>query len=629
MAIKITYPAEIFGGKTLSFDDSVEDVRIGRRAGNEVSFPPELTAVGGSHFALRRELSTYKFVIAKEYPVFLNGRPVVDGQEVPERAELRLGKADGPRLKIERLDAGGTNLPPTEILAGGRDAGDLALAAEQTAQRQGRGLLAVAAGIALVAVAGAALYFGLQSDVSNVAQKVDTVSQQVVQATKDLPELKARVETIDAKTMDAAALVARFKDSVYQVQIQLASGTRMAGGTASVVKLPDGTLALATNAHVAEIIKEFDTVPMLKGAKLVAVQPKGPEYQVLTVTGTKVHPGYAPFGAFMEAQGAARATGSTSDLNLIPGYDVALLFVDQPEKLGAPLAYAPPGDLAKLRAGEPLLMIGYPVEKMDSIDVSKPVPVSQTGRITSMTDFFLETLGSDSDLLVQHSVPATGGASGSPLFNTKGEVVAFLNAGSIDVVVGASGNLERSPLAALVNFAQRADLLTELAEGKADARLAALTAEMERKRADWTKAPDVYLKDSRLMMANEAGSDEKIQVLADGVSLKMDQPWEGEGNKPVASFDLAYEKAGGYLIVVSSKDKRDVRMSIVSETGELLGVSEGLAANTRMFGYFGGYETFPIKHKAMIADLSGKDVSGEVTVTVLFYPEEAAPEGTQ
>ncbi len=33
-------------------------------------------------------------------------------------------------------------------------------------------------------------------------------------------------------------------------------------------------------------------------------------------------------------------------------------------------------------------------------------------------------------------------------------------------------------------------------------------------------------------------------MLADGVSLKMDQPWEGEGNKPVASFDLAYEKAG-------------------------------------------------------------------------------------
>ncbi len=145
---------------------------------------------------------------------------------------------------------------------------------------------------------------------------------------------------------------------------------------------------------------------------------------------------------------------------------MALLFVDQPEKLGTPLSYAPPGDLAKLRAGEPLLMIGYPVEKMIRSTCRSPFRSARRAASTSMTDFFLETLGSDSDLLVQHSVPATGGASGSPLFNTKGEVVAFLNAGSIDVVVGASGNLERSPLAALVNFAQRADLLTELAEAR-------------------------------------------------------------------------------------------------------------------------------------------------------------------
>ena len=56
--------------------------------------------------------------------------------------------------------------------------------------------------------------------------------------------------------------------------------------------------------------------------------------------------------------------------------------------------------------------------------------------------------------------PVTGGASGSPIFNANGEVVALLCGGNIvPQVKTEKGILTRLPSAALVNFAVRADLL--------------------------------------------------------------------------------------------------------------------------------------------------------------------------
>lgn len=64
---------------------------------------------------------------------------------------------------------------------------------------------------------------------------------------------------------------------------------------------------------------------------------------------------------------------------------------------------------------------------------------------------------------MQHNLGATGGASGSPIFNAKGEIVAILNAGNIIGSVSfESGNVVRAPSSVMVNFAQRVDLLRDI-----------------------------------------------------------------------------------------------------------------------------------------------------------------------
>ena len=69
--------------------------------------------------------------------------------------------------------------------------------------------------------------------------------------------------------------------------------------------------------------------------------------------------------------------------------------------------------------------------------------------------------------LVQHDLPSTGGASGSPIVGASGKVVALLNAGNMFFIDG-----DRVPNAALVNFAQRADLIRDMLDGTAEQKLA-------------------------------------------------------------------------------------------------------------------------------------------------------------
>ncbi|MCC7345779.1 MAG: hypothetical protein IT538_00130, partial [Variibacter sp.] len=78
--------------------------------------------------------------------------------------------------------------------------------------------------------------------------------------------------------------------------------------------------------------------------------------------------------------------------------------------------------------------------------------------------------------LIHHNIPVTGGNSGSPMVGASGKLVALLNSGN--VLPTASGG--RMPNAAIINYAQRADLVLEMLDGTADANLA-------RERAYWAK----------------------------------------------------------------------------------------------------------------------------------------------
>ena len=264
----------------------------------------------------------------------------------------------------------------------------------------------------------------------------------------------------EANLRIGADIRAHLSRAVYHVELQDANQRVRSGGTAWVV----GPGMLATNAHVA-ILREG-----LRPRERMIVRAPGQNGQIHEVVEHKLHPGYVPFNAFLQSD--MRVLGSyrgNFDVLSGNGYDVALLRVATTLPDADRLEIATTEELHALAAGTPLATSGYPSENLTgsgqgSLGVT---PQQHLGIVTAVTDMFHLPSPVAARQLIHHDLPATGGASGSPIVGPSGRVVALLNAGNVFMI-----NEDRVPNAALVNFAQRADLVRDMLDGTAEQKLA-------------------------------------------------------------------------------------------------------------------------------------------------------------
>lgn len=157
MPLKIRYTNGPYAGRDIDIEDTKDEVRFGRGLDADIPFPDDLMLVSRQHFGLRKEYGGYKFIINQEKPVFMNGRPVLDGQDLPRTAEIQLSGPEGPRLKIERLDGYGSNQLKTEILGSADNVAAVLTKGEARDRKTSRtvGVVAAALIAAAAAVAGA------------------------------------------------------------------------------------------------------------------------------------------------------------------------------------------------------------------------------------------------------------------------------------------------------------------------------------------------------------------------------------------------------------------------------------------------------------------------------------------
>ena len=228
-------------------------------------------------------------------------------------------------------------------------------------------------------------------------------------------------------------------------------------GQGNAQQIPIGTAWAAgpkvfvTNAHVANPVEE---VWESGGTVFLAIN-RNPSKR-LKITGTLSHPNYLNAG--LDFDGRREAVSS---------HDVALLFTE--ESTDHYFEIADREEVLRLDSGYRVSYMGFPMEGMagGGVNPRSPVATMQSGIVTSTTDFWLSNADPEKRHLVQHNMGAAGGASGSPLFNREGQVVAVLNAGNIGMALQASPSgyyYERFPSAVLVNFAQRADLIHDILE---------------------------------------------------------------------------------------------------------------------------------------------------------------------
>lgn len=208
-----------------------------------------------------------------------------------------------------------------------------------------------------------------------------------------------------------------------------------------------GDRMFVSNGHVAQPVGEA----LIKGYAAFIVLNKNPDKKFRIIEAV-VHPRYSD--TLLNAEGKQPA---------VPAYDVGLLKVDA--SVPIKLAIASDAELRKLDSGYRVAYLGFPMENLSGggVDPQNPVANMQSGIITSTTDYWLSQAPFEKTLLLSHNLAAAGGASGSPIFNARGEVVGVLSAGNIAIQLDVqTGKPARTPSAVLINFAQRIDCLRDI-----------------------------------------------------------------------------------------------------------------------------------------------------------------------
>jgi hypothetical protein len=142
-----------------------------------------------------------------------------------------------------------------------------------------------------------------------------------------------------------------------------------------------------------------------------------------------------------------------------------------------------------------------------------------------------------------------GGASGSPVFNKRGEVIALFNAANL-VTIGQI----RIPTV-IINFAQRADLVNEILDVKVETIAAARDAEWKKRLASLPSAP-VYLAQEFQQNTDTKGAK---PVLDTTVTLEK----KPNVNKPAALVDFEVPGAGRLLYLAFGEYPNAVHLYVL------------------------------------------------------------------
>jgi hypothetical protein len=525
------------------FSASQKKIVVGRNPDSDIVLPAFDTRVSRHHVSLEEKLNRLSVFMQADNPVYYDGERLHNGTELPDECVLVLGDEDGPRLKIN-IDRDITEaLPETKQYTAQAHPGAVAAEAGRSSF-----LNRVIVGLVACIVVGGGLYFITQERRS---------AEEIAALVQSMSQIEA-AETVADQTDALPDALRGIVDSVYLVGIRSATG-ESGLGTAWVV----GDGVLATNAHVAA---EYAN---LASGQQIFVRSTGPEHFTHAVTRVDIHPGYEAFLQFVTENPRVTLGSdlSTGAIEPVAGYDVALLHVENAGDLRPAIPIGDDDLLNSLTSGERVGYAGYPQEThlLAPAMVRAPEPVLQMGSVTSLTDFFgIKPADLSTADLVQHNLPAHGGASGSPIINSSGEAVAILSAGNmIDLSL-----YQRIPSGIGIWFGQRTNLVSDLLGNDMDTIMTELPVLWSAQLEPFDQYSDIYT--ALLDALGEGKGTTAADALEDRTGTFTEFEFEGQ-TMLIDEFTITLD-AGSYLAVAGSPSgQMNLLLILVNATNERVG----------------------------------------------------------
>jgi len=459
-------------GRQQYFPSGVETITFGRpEEETDISYPEDYTKVGRLHFSLKRtKQGDYCVELTPRHYVEIDGVEADNGVLVHSGSTIRLFGEEGPSfaVTIAKPQKAGMVTEENKVQTPVRqEVRQTKKEVEKTKRWGAYGLGALAA--ALVVLVG----FNAVRDFQH--------QQNIAKLTRDLAAADAKVSELAEDTIPDSA------QKALQAAVYLVARKEDGGEVGKATAWAFDSDQLATNAHVAKEIKGHER-------DYILISPNGDRIEIKKA---EPHPGYFAFQDYKTRQGKITG-GDFEPLNVINEYDVGILYTATPlptdPDTGAPavLAIAPEDYLKDLEPGTAVASVGFPMEGMTGTMVVTEAPSAlRFGTISSLTDVFMCRAEPGHRLLIQHTVPVAGGVSGSPLIDHSGMVIGVVSGGTTakalrevaqkvaedEAAEGKTKEKEtesfRIPSAAMINFAQRVDLLDDLRHGAAESELAA------------------------------------------------------------------------------------------------------------------------------------------------------------
>jgi S1-C subfamily serine protease len=516
-------------------------------------FPPELTVVGREHCAIRRESGRYRLSVGPEHLVTIDGRPADDGDALVDQCELQLGP-NGPRLIVQLTTT--SALEPTDE-QGRRFGTSTAILQVRRSARRSVALAALAlAALGIACWLGVRAWLDNRDHIAGVGKQITQMSGEQQRRFRALEAAElAQAESRRAIPEGWATLLEHAEPSIYVVLIRSAAGIDDAIATSFVVDQERGLLA--TNAHVAEDF--FELAP----GESMHVLASGGDSTPVRIVGVTIHPGRDQFNQLWDDYDPVLPI-SADDYRSIdsagPGCDVALMQVEAGATLNAALPIAPEDVLLDLRPGEPVAYLGFPMEglALGGINPQLPSPKAQLGYVSDVTDYFGSAAPDrDQRLLVHHALAASGGASGSPMINQAGQVIAVHNAMN---PIGQTqyGRIQSS---AGIFFGQRADLVRELLDGTAEEhqrqRLETWTRDVRRFFRERIGMDRVLIQkvvtDFWIIALTELDLVSAVPQTVTELRLPLEPDDAGTGFR--GEWEVVAEESGSYMVLVFANDQ--------------------------------------------------------------------------